>query len=218
MTLSGIPLFWTPTSADKKSPAAGRSPPALLELGRIGCVRVRYLTVMIPILGVGRDHPGDPGSIAAHKDDGEADVKTRYRCMRSSINAPLKPAHGRLDGLATGGCPAASGVNFRARFAKSRPRALPCRRAGTVMPKIDLTEVPSIRGTGYPPPFSAACTERLRQRLGNAGGLNDFGVNLMRLPPGFWSSCRVAKYSISSPRIERCAKGFLNRAGFRASI
>jgi uncharacterized cupin superfamily protein len=26
--------------------------------------------------------------------------------------------------------------------------------------------------------------------LGNAGGLSDFGVNLMRLPPGNWSSQR----------------------------
>ena len=30
----------------------------------------------------------------------------------------------------------------------------------------------------------------LRQRLGDAGGLTDFGVNLMRLPPGNWSSQR----------------------------
>jgi hypothetical protein len=30
----------------------------------------------------------------------------------------------------------------------------------------------------------------VRQRLGNAGGLTDFGVNLMRLPPGNWSSQR----------------------------
>jgi len=28
------------------------------------------------------------------------------------------------------------------------------------------------------------------QRLGNAGGLTDFGVNLMHLPPGNWSSQR----------------------------
>jgi len=30
----------------------------------------------------------------------------------------------------------------------------------------------------------------MRQRLGDAGGLEDFGVNLMRLPPGGWSSQR----------------------------
>jgi uncharacterized cupin superfamily protein len=46
------------------------------------------------------------------------------------------------------------------------------------------------KGTGYPAEFNAACAERLRQRLRNAGGLVDFGVNLMRLPPGFWSSRR----------------------------
>jgi uncharacterized cupin superfamily protein len=30
----------------------------------------------------------------------------------------------------------------------------------------------------------------VRQRAGDAGGLTDFGVNLMRLPPGNWSSQR----------------------------
>ena len=58
------------------------------------------------------------------------------------------------------------------------------------MPKIDIAAVPQRRGSGYPAPFDAACAERLRQRLGNAGGLTDFGVNLMRLPPGNWSSQR----------------------------
>ena len=58
------------------------------------------------------------------------------------------------------------------------------------MPKIDMTAVPARKGTGYPPQFNAPCAERLRQRLGDAGGLTDFGVNLMRLPPGNWSSQR----------------------------
>jgi uncharacterized cupin superfamily protein len=58
------------------------------------------------------------------------------------------------------------------------------------MPKIDIAAVKQIKGTGYPPPFDAPCTERIRQRLGNAGGLKDFGVNLMHLPPGNWSSQR----------------------------
>jgi uncharacterized cupin superfamily protein len=58
------------------------------------------------------------------------------------------------------------------------------------MPKIDITAVPQIKGTGYPPPFNAPSTERIRQRLGKAGGLTEFGVNLMHLPPGNWSSQR----------------------------
>jgi len=58
------------------------------------------------------------------------------------------------------------------------------------MPKIDIAAVPERRGTGYPAQFNAPCAERIRQRLGNAGGLTDFGVNLMRLPPGNWSSQR----------------------------
>ncbi|HEY3522029.1 MAG TPA: transcriptional regulator, partial [Rhodanobacteraceae bacterium] len=58
------------------------------------------------------------------------------------------------------------------------------------MPKIDLASVPECRGTSYPPQFDAPCAERVRRRLGNAGGLADFGVNLMHLPPGNWSSQR----------------------------
>ncbi len=58
------------------------------------------------------------------------------------------------------------------------------------MPKIDLSAVPVRRGSGYPAPFDAPCADRTRRRLGDAGGLKDFGVNLMTLPPGGWSSQR----------------------------
>lgn len=58
------------------------------------------------------------------------------------------------------------------------------------MPKIDVATVPPRQGSGYPPPFDAPCAARTRKRLGNAGGLHDFGVNLMTLPPGGWSSQR----------------------------
>jgi uncharacterized cupin superfamily protein len=58
------------------------------------------------------------------------------------------------------------------------------------MPKIDMTLVPRHVGSGYPEPFDARCTGRVRQRLGDAGGLTDYGINIMRLPPGNWSSQR----------------------------
>ena len=58
------------------------------------------------------------------------------------------------------------------------------------MPKIDLAAVPARKGSGYPAPFDAPCAERVRRRLGDAGGLQDFGVNLMHLPAGGWSSQR----------------------------
>ena len=58
------------------------------------------------------------------------------------------------------------------------------------MPKLDIANVKVRTGTGYPRPFDAPCAARTRQRLGDAGGLTDFGVNLMRLPPGGWSSQR----------------------------
>jgi uncharacterized cupin superfamily protein len=59
------------------------------------------------------------------------------------------------------------------------------------MPKrIDLKAVPVHRGSAYPVPFDLPCAARARQRLGEAAGLTDFGVNLMRLQPGSWSSQR----------------------------
>ena len=58
------------------------------------------------------------------------------------------------------------------------------------MPKVDIAAVPERRGTGYPAPFDSPSADRVRQRLGAAGGLTDVGVNLTRLPPGAWSSQR----------------------------
>jgi len=58
------------------------------------------------------------------------------------------------------------------------------------MKKIDLEATPAGRGSSYPPPYDAPCRERVRERLGRAGGLTEFGVNLLTLPPGAWSSQR----------------------------
>lgn len=58
------------------------------------------------------------------------------------------------------------------------------------MPKIDIATVPERKGGGYPEPFNAALEGRIRQRLGDAGGVTDYGVNITRLPPGKWSSQR----------------------------
>ena len=58
------------------------------------------------------------------------------------------------------------------------------------MKKIDIDAAPTRFGTGYPPPYDAACAGRRRWKLGDAAGLTQFGVNLLRLPPGQWSSQR----------------------------
>jgi uncharacterized cupin superfamily protein len=58
------------------------------------------------------------------------------------------------------------------------------------MPKLDLNNIPEHRGTNYPPPFDQVVSQRIRQRLGDAGGLTQFGVNLLQLPPGAWSAQR----------------------------
>lgn len=45
-------------------------------------------------------------------------------------------------------------------------------------------------GADYPAPFDAPVAQRRRQRLGDAGGLTQFGVNRIELPPGCWSGQR----------------------------
>jgi len=56
--------------------------------------------------------------------------------------------------------------------------------------RIDGGALQSIVGTLYPPPFDEPCRSRQRTRLGDEAGLTQFGVNLLRLPPGAWSSQR----------------------------
>jgi len=58
------------------------------------------------------------------------------------------------------------------------------------VPKIDIDNAPTGHGTGYPEEFAAPCKPRRRWRLGDAVGLDQFGVNLLRLPAGAWSSQR----------------------------
>jgi uncharacterized cupin superfamily protein len=56
--------------------------------------------------------------------------------------------------------------------------------------KIDVASLQPVIGTLYPPPHDQPCLSRERRKLGDAAGLTQFGVNLLRLPPGAWSSQR----------------------------
>lgn len=58
------------------------------------------------------------------------------------------------------------------------------------MPKLDLGAVPVKTGSIYPEPYAAMMVGRSSLRLGQAGGLTQFGVNLVTLEPGALSSLR----------------------------
>jgi uncharacterized cupin superfamily protein len=58
------------------------------------------------------------------------------------------------------------------------------------MPKIDIANIPVDARTGYPPPLDRIVQGRERKRLGNAVGLDQFGVNLTMLKPGAASALR----------------------------
>src|SRR5262245_30300660 len=58
------------------------------------------------------------------------------------------------------------------------------------MPKIDIEKLPLDQSTSYPPPFNRTVQGRARKRLGRAGGLTQFGVNICTLKPGAASSQR----------------------------
>jgi uncharacterized cupin superfamily protein len=58
------------------------------------------------------------------------------------------------------------------------------------MPKLDLSSVSAKTGSSYPPQFAKLMTGRSSLRLADAGGLTQFGVNLVTLAPGGVSSMR----------------------------
>lgn len=58
------------------------------------------------------------------------------------------------------------------------------------MPKLDPTRIEWRTGSGYPGRLAATMEGRSVQRLGDAGGLSQFGANLVRLEPGAMSSLR----------------------------
>ena len=58
------------------------------------------------------------------------------------------------------------------------------------MPKIDIASLPVDSRTNYPEPFNRVVAGRSRKRLGNAAGLDQFGVNLTTLKPGAASALR----------------------------
>jgi uncharacterized cupin superfamily protein len=58
------------------------------------------------------------------------------------------------------------------------------------MPKLDIEALPLDTKNNYPPPFDRVVHGRERRRLGNAAGLDQFGVNLTTLRPGAASALR----------------------------
>lgn len=58
------------------------------------------------------------------------------------------------------------------------------------MPIIDQTRCPVKTGSIYPEPYANMMKGRTSLRLGDAGGLTQFGANLVRLDPGALSSLR----------------------------
>ena len=58
------------------------------------------------------------------------------------------------------------------------------------MPLIDLDAVPETTASIYPAPWNGWMAGRRTKRLGHAGGLTQFGVNITTLAPGARSSLR----------------------------
>ena len=58
------------------------------------------------------------------------------------------------------------------------------------MPKIDIASIPAQRITSYPSKFAAVIAGREKQKLGDAVGIGQFGVNITRIKPGSASALR----------------------------
>lgn len=57
-------------------------------------------------------------------------------------------------------------------------------------PALDPAAVPAAAGSNYPEPFRQRVAGRRKQRLGDALGLKNYGVNLTTLAPGAQSALR----------------------------
>jgi uncharacterized cupin superfamily protein len=68
---------------------------------------------------------------------------------------------------------------------KGRRMSNPLRR-----PALDPESLPMREGSSYPPAYRDAVQGRRWRTLGDAAGLSQFGVNLVELAPGSWSSQR----------------------------
>jgi uncharacterized cupin superfamily protein len=55
---------------------------------------------------------------------------------------------------------------------------------------IAASSIPERIGSRYPQPYDAPCAGRSNRSLGDAFGLQQFGVQLLTLNPGAWSSQR----------------------------
>ena len=58
------------------------------------------------------------------------------------------------------------------------------------LPALDPASVAVATGSNYPEPFKSRVAGRRKQRLGDAAGLKNFGVNLTTLAPGARSALR----------------------------
>jgi uncharacterized cupin superfamily protein len=57
-------------------------------------------------------------------------------------------------------------------------------------PALPASQVPAAAGSSYPEPFRSRVAARRKQKLGDAFGLKNFGVNLTTIPPGCASALR----------------------------
>jgi uncharacterized cupin superfamily protein len=58
------------------------------------------------------------------------------------------------------------------------------------LPALDPAQVEARIGSAYPEPFKSRVSGRRKQRLGDALGLKNYGVNLTTIPPGALSALR----------------------------
>src|SRR5262249_60482280 len=61
---------------------------------------------------------------------------------------------------------------------------------GEQMPKIEIEKIPAQQIASYPKEFASVISGREKQRIGDAAGLTQFGVNITRIKAGSASALR----------------------------
>src|SRR5256885_7965886 len=64
------------------------------------------------------------------------------------------------------------------------------RRGDKEMPKIEIAKIQAQRIASYPKEFAPVISGREKQKIGDAAGLTQFGVNITRIKPGSASALR----------------------------
>jgi uncharacterized cupin superfamily protein len=90
------------------------------------------------------------------------------------------------------------------------------RRGDKEMPKIEIAKIQAQQIASYPKEFAPVISGREKQKIGDAAGLTQFGVNITRIKPGSASALRHWRELVLQEEAGETVLKAGDAAGFRA--